>query len=150
MSNLQPSVKPSPFRGFAEANPVLRHPDDVLADPALTADEKREILAGWASDDHAVRDAPSLRQLDSGAVVHIDEILGALRTLDRADAERKPVSARSSRRRRPMRARLQVLVRRRDDDDDPPPSPAAAFPLEVAMARRRRWERCGGREPAVA
>jgi hypothetical protein len=60
----------------------LQHPSEVLVHPDLNADERRAILAGWASDVHAVEDAPWLRQLENGARIPIDEILGALSQLD--------------------------------------------------------------------
>jgi hypothetical protein len=60
----------------------LHHPGEVLAHPGLTAGERRAILAGWASDVHAVEDAPWLRQLENGARIPIDEILLALSRLD--------------------------------------------------------------------
>ena len=60
----------------------LHHPSEVLAHPGLTAEERREILAGWASDVHAVEDAPWLRQLENGARIPIEEILRALSRLD--------------------------------------------------------------------
>jgi hypothetical protein len=60
---------------------VYTHPDEVLSDSSLTFDQKREVLASWASDARAVVDAPTLRQLDSGAVVHIDAVLWALSRL---------------------------------------------------------------------
>ena len=40
---------------------ALGHPSDILDHPELTRDEKRTILAAWASDARAVEDAPSLR-----------------------------------------------------------------------------------------
>jgi hypothetical protein len=43
-----------PARGFA-------HPMDVARDPDLTLNEKRAILASWASDACAVEAAPELR-----------------------------------------------------------------------------------------
>ena len=152
MSDSHPSLTHSTTRGLADTIGVLGHPADLLAHPGLTATEKRRILAGWASDAHAVRDAPGLRQLDSGAVVAVDEILQALRTLDGADPDRSPMSrvTGSERRRRSLRSRLKVLAGRRDDDDDPPPSPAAACPPALALARRRKWDTGGGREPAAA
>jgi hypothetical protein len=60
----------------------LTHPDDVVEDDSLTSAEKRETLASWASDTRAVPDKPALRRLDNGAIVHIDDIMAALRTLD--------------------------------------------------------------------
>lgn len=38
-------------------------PDDVLKDPHLPPDEKRAVLASWASDASAVQDEPGLRWL---------------------------------------------------------------------------------------
>ncbi len=121
---------------------VLGHPDEVLRHPDLTTAEKRQILADWASDAHAVPDEPSLRQLDSGAVVAVDAVFDALRALDSMESERVPGAIRTGheRRRRPAIPRLRVLWKRRDDDDDPPPSPAAALPFELALARTRKWD----------
>lgn len=60
------------------------HPTDVLKDPHLTWEQKREILSSWASDASAVQDEPALRWL-LGTVepVHVDDVLEALRRLDR-------------------------------------------------------------------
>ena len=76
------------------------HPDDVTNDPKLTTAEKRAVLASWISDARAIENAPSLRRLDSGAVVDVDAILQALGLLDkltrdhRADCKRLPPSGR--------------------------------------------------------
>ncbi len=59
------------------------HPSDVLGDPDLTLNEKRAILASWASDACAVEAAPDLRSNARGAPVLFDDIMEALRTLDR-------------------------------------------------------------------
>jgi hypothetical protein len=97
-------------------------PAQVLRNPALSKEEKRALLASWASDVHAIADAPSLRRLEDGTVLHIDDILEALKALDagaetiRRPAARLPV-------RRPDGKPYFRLV---DDDDDPPPKPAAA------------------------
>ena len=42
------------------------HPLDVVHDPDLTLNEKRAILASWASDACAVEAAPALRQTPNG------------------------------------------------------------------------------------
>lgn len=64
------------------------HPDDVVHDLDLTLDEKRAILASWASDACAVEAAPALRRVPgTGRVVSVDEILEALRALDRQAGE---------------------------------------------------------------
>ncbi len=139
---------------LAHAVRVLAHPDDVLAHPGLTAHQKREVLAAWASDAHAVPDRPGLRLLDSGSIVGVDEVLRALRALDPPDVERRAKAQKAlfGRRRRPssLQTFIVSLRRRDDDDDDPPPSPAAALPLALEMARRRRWETAGQAEPVAA
>ena len=61
---------------------IYTHPDDVASDPRLTLAEKRAVLASWISDARAVENAPSLRRLDSGAVVEVDAILRALVLLE--------------------------------------------------------------------
>jgi len=74
-----------PARAFA-------HPTDVVRDPDLTLNEKRAIFASWASDACAVEAAPDLRVSTSGRVVRWDDIMDALRTLDReADGYGKPL-----------------------------------------------------------
>jgi hypothetical protein len=130
---------------------IYTHPDDVTNDPKLTTAEKRAVLASWISDVRAIENAPSLRKLDSGAVVEVDAILQALRSLDelaqdhRADCKRLPPSAR----------RPSVILKwlRRggspgsndDDDDDPPPAPAGVGipfrpkPLPPAHSARPQW-----------
>ena len=105
------------------------NPDDVVGDRSLTQAEKREILAAWASDVRAVPDAPALRLLDNGAIVRIDDILRALRSLDVGeDAQQAKSYARRPFMDRRVRfpSRLKLVLRRNwsDDDDDPPPCPA--------------------------
>jgi hypothetical protein len=107
---------------------IYTHPDDVASDPRLTLAEKRAVLASWISDARAVENSPSLRRLDSGAVVEVDAILRALVLLDdvapREDCERLPLSSR----RRGVISRLPRRVGpasgANDNDDDPPPAPA--------------------------
>lgn len=59
------------------------HPQQVLRDEDLTVNEKRTILAAWASDACAVEAEPALRAAPSGRPVLIDDVLDALRALDR-------------------------------------------------------------------
>lgn len=59
------------------------HPCEVVHDPDLTLNEKRAILASWASDACAVEAAPDLRSNARGAPVRFDDIMEALRTLDK-------------------------------------------------------------------
>ena len=62
---------------------AFERPSDVVNDPDLTLNEKRAILASWASDACAVEAAPALRAAPRGEPVRFDEIMDALRTLDR-------------------------------------------------------------------
>lgn len=58
------------------------HPSQVVADPDLTLNEKRAILASWASDACAIEASPALREGPDGSSVKYDDIMDALRTLD--------------------------------------------------------------------
>jgi hypothetical protein len=71
---------------------AFSHPSEVVKDPDLTLNEKRAILSSWASDTCAVEAAPDLRVTTSGRVVCWDDIMDALRALDRtADGYGKPL-----------------------------------------------------------
>jgi hypothetical protein len=71
---------------------AFAHPMDVVRETDLTLNEKRAILASWASDACAVEAAPDLRANASGCAVRWDEIMDALRILDgEADKYRKPL-----------------------------------------------------------
>jgi hypothetical protein len=64
------------------------HPNEVVSDPDLTLNEKRAILASWASDACAVESRPALRQAPgSRRSVQFDEVMDALRVLDRQASE---------------------------------------------------------------
>ena len=67
-----------PARAFA-------HPMDVVRDPDLTLNEKRAILASWASDACAIEAAPELRVTAPGSLVAWDDIMDGLRALDKED-----------------------------------------------------------------
>ncbi|MGA7451643.1 MAG: hypothetical protein WBW73_10325, partial [Rhodoplanes sp.] len=63
-----PSFRKSPDKPFdLELDDLLHpagafsHPRDVVSDPDLTLNEKRAILASWASDACAMEAAPALR-----------------------------------------------------------------------------------------
>jgi hypothetical protein len=72
---------------------AFESPDEVVNDPDLTLNEKRAILASWASDACAVEAAPGPRATPRGQPVAFDQIMDALRILDRqahlADSGRK-------------------------------------------------------------
>jgi hypothetical protein len=58
------------------------HPMDVVRDPDMTLNEKRAILASWASDACAVEAEPDLRQPAQGPPIRFDDIMDALKQLD--------------------------------------------------------------------
>jgi len=64
------------------------HPRDVLKDPDLSHDEKRAVLASWASDASAVQDQIGLRWLlGTAEPVPLEDIREALARLDRSSGE---------------------------------------------------------------
>jgi len=60
----------------------FNRPRDIVDDPVLTLARKRQLLAYWASDIHAVTGAPGLRTYAFGPTVSIDDIQSALCALD--------------------------------------------------------------------
>lgn len=118
--------------------PTLRNPDDIVRHPRLSVAEKREVLARWASDAHAVEDAPTLRQLDDGSIVAVDAILQALKLLDRDEGQTTaghPAWKSYARQRGCLLSRVRIGTPHRDDDDDPPPRPASsAYPVRIELA----------------
>jgi hypothetical protein len=95
----------------------------------MSVDEKRAILASWASDAHAVPHVPALRQLPDGSIVKLDDILQALRNLDelsdmpQPDRQRVVCGGAPKRRSLPLRLWPRYSPWRRGSDD-PPPEPA--------------------------
>lgn len=138
-----------------EAEASYTDPLQVVEDLGLTIAEKREVLASWASDSRAPHGSPSSRVLDSGALLHVREILEALKSLDKMEGStdsnehrwsRLPYARRvrgardASRRRHPGRGQSE-------DDDDPPPCPVQSrppgplLPPLTAAATAPRYER---------
>lgn len=70
---------------------AFMHPIDVVHDSDLTRNEKRAILASWASDACAMESAPELRSVASGTIVRWDDIMDSLRALDQEDSYGKPL-----------------------------------------------------------
>lgn len=65
-------------------NVQFRRPIDVVNSPALSTQDKRTILAAWASDFYAVDSEPALRQIPGApGPVSIDDVQSALQELDR-------------------------------------------------------------------
>jgi hypothetical protein len=74
------------LEAFLHPSQIFERPADVLNDPDLSLKEKRAILASWASDACAVEAAPALRKNQRGQVVSFDDIMDALRALDKQAA----------------------------------------------------------------
>ena len=85
--DFDPSVSDSDLIGYFK-------PSEIVHDPMLTLARKRQLLAYWASDIHAVTGAPALRSYAFGTAVPIDDIQAALRELDTTvDAAAIPAGA---------------------------------------------------------
>jgi hypothetical protein len=67
---------------------AFRTPTEVVNDPDMTVQEKRAILASWASDACAVEAAPDLRRPPSAPTIRFDDIMDALKRLDGEAASR--------------------------------------------------------------
>jgi len=67
---------------------AFRSPMDVVKDPDMTTQEKRTVLASWASDACAVEASPDLRHPPMASPVRFDEIMDALKALDGAATDR--------------------------------------------------------------
>jgi len=94
-------------------------PMDVVEDRDLTLTEKRAILASWASDACAVEAAPALRRPDGGGLVRFDEVMDALKELDRRHGDLKS----RPRYRRILENRVPGVFGRDDDADKQGPAP---------------------------
>lgn len=93
---------------------AFSHPRDVVDDPDLTLNEKRAVLASWASDACAVEAAPSLRRAPGGSItVSVDEILEALRELHREARGRDVAWAR----RQVRRSSIETFRQKRRNPD---------------------------------
>ncbi len=70
------------------------HPSEVLKDPHLAEQEKRDILSSWASDASAVQDEPELRWLlGTPDPVPLEDVREALARLDRWSAAHRLIPA---------------------------------------------------------
>ncbi|MGJ5001765.1 hypothetical protein ACQR10_10595 [Bradyrhizobium sp. HKCCYLRH2060] len=79
--------------GRAGFHPVSHYesPADLLNDRKLSLAEKRLILSSWASDMYAVESQPGLRKIPGiSRPLHLADVLGALRQLDREDQPPRP------------------------------------------------------------
>jgi hypothetical protein len=70
------------FDNFLHPAGAFRTPMEVVNDPDMTTQEKRAILASWASDACAVEASPEFREPAPAALVRFDDIMDALKRLD--------------------------------------------------------------------
>jgi hypothetical protein len=68
----------------AKPAPQFSYPHQLVRDPDIGLDQKRAILAAWASDEHAVESFPTLRHLPGTPFpVTFSSIMDARAELDR-------------------------------------------------------------------
>lgn len=109
------------FGALLHPGGAFSRPIDVANDVDLTLDEKRAILASWASDVCAVEAAPALRRAPGAPrPVSIDEIFDALRSLDALAHEERTAA---QRRRRSVRRKRLEAWRARAARDRTAPAP---------------------------
>jgi hypothetical protein len=112
---MEGTMKGKPGHDGFDLNELLRpaqafaHPGDVVGDPDLTLNEKRAILSAWAAQSCA-RDAVKLREDHGSGPVEFDDVIDALRALDREENQPLQKYQRLIRRRR-------ILDRTRMPDD---------------------------------
>jgi hypothetical protein len=90
---------------------AFAHPMDVVNDADLTLNEKRAILASWASDACAVESVPALRCPAGTEPVRFDDVMDALKELDRIAGIIKP----RPHYRRVLERRIPGVFGRKDD-----------------------------------
>jgi hypothetical protein len=111
---------------------AFEHPSDVVYDPDLTLNEKRAILASWASDACAPEASPHLRSPPGAKQsVLFDDVMEALRTLD------KEVNAKDS-------AHYRRLLRRGHLEQRPRPSSTEKRSINWGSASA--WKSFGGND----
>ena len=100
-------------QGYAKRNrPFWKfsYPHQLITDATLDLEEKRAILAAWASDEHSVESLPTLRHLPGTPFpVTFSSIMGAMMALDR-------------------------MCGRNGDDPQPPKAPAASRRAALSAA----------------
>jgi len=101
-------------------------PEEIVRDYNLSLDEKRRLLASWASDARSIKDHPTYRLIDSGQVVPLAEILKAIAALDQEERNSLVRGCRSDEQQE-KREKPKDSKDDDDPDDDPPPVPAGIF-----------------------
>ena len=125
---------------LSPAKPLQGHhtnPQSVLRDATMTVEEKRSLLASWASDARAVPDHPALRRLDDSRIVELDDIRDALKQLGEFPSSTSSTKQSDCSYRHRLWPPLSSILRwgendnddsENDDDDDDPTSPAPIAP----------------------
>jgi hypothetical protein len=124
----------------ADLYPSDEYASDEVVAPSLSR-PARALLAGWASDRRAVANRPSLRRLDDGTLLHIDEILDALKVLDSSLETNAWQNILAFSRSRPRRFWLRASS---DGDDDPSPRPMALWAPRHRRTQRVMPRPCSG------
>jgi hypothetical protein len=70
---------------------AFKHPMNVVRDADLTLNEKRAILAAWASDACALAAIPDLRHAPSAPAWRFDDVMDALLALNREESCGRPL-----------------------------------------------------------
>jgi len=102
-------------------------PDEIVRDYNLSLDEKRRLLASWASDARSIKDHPTYRLIDSGQVVSLAEILKAIAELDQEESNSLVRRGRSDKQEENRKKPQNSESEDDDPDDDPPPIPVGTF-----------------------
>jgi hypothetical protein len=93
---------------------AFEHPSHVVNDPDLTLNEKRAMLASWASDACAIEAAPHLRSAPGRKQpVLFDDVMEALRALDKQANEKDTARYRRVLRRSRFEHRPRLPTERR-------------------------------------
>ena len=89
---------------------AFESPSEVVSDPDLTLNEKRAILAAWASDACALEAMPEIRS-QAGRTAKYYEIMEALRQFDRQRPDGTVARA-------AKKVRWSHIIKRRGGGDD--------------------------------
>jgi hypothetical protein len=84
MAAIADDLEAGELQALLQPAQVFDHPNEVVNDPDLSLNEKRAILAAWASDACSVEAAPALRYAFGARkkTVPFDDIMDALRIID--------------------------------------------------------------------
>lgn len=83
------------LRSHINMNAEYDSPHDVVSDVSLTTEQKRTLLASWASDANAVQNCPYLRApTNLRRPVPVGVILNALKAIDESEFPSGPPGGR--------------------------------------------------------